>query len=65
MWGAIEIVSSVYLLGRYANWIGSSVSGIMVTPQAGLEGTKLGGPRQSKHTQVPPAPKRDYSYTIN
>ena len=30
MWSAIEIVSSVDLLGQYANWSGSSVSGIMV-----------------------------------
>ena len=29
-WSAIEITSSVDLLGRYANWSGSMVSGIMV-----------------------------------
>jgi hypothetical protein len=30
VWIAIEIASSVNLLGRYANWSGSRVSGIMV-----------------------------------
>jgi hypothetical protein len=30
MWFAMEIASSLNLLGRYANWNGSRVSGIMV-----------------------------------
>ena len=30
MWSAIEIAPSVDLLGRYANWSESKVSGIMV-----------------------------------
>ena len=30
VWSAIEIASSVDLLGRCANWSGSRVSGIMV-----------------------------------
>ena len=30
MWSAIEIASSVDLLGCYANWSGSRVSGIML-----------------------------------
>jgi hypothetical protein len=30
VWSAIEIVSSVDLLGRYGNWSGSTVSEIMV-----------------------------------
>ena len=30
VWSAIEIASSVGLLGRYANWSGSRASGIMV-----------------------------------
>ena len=30
VWNAIEIASSEDLLGRYANWSGSRVSGIMV-----------------------------------
>ena len=30
LWSAIEIVSSVDLLGGYANWSGCRVSGMMV-----------------------------------
>ena len=30
VWTAIEIASSVDLFGRYANWSGSRVSGIMM-----------------------------------
>ena len=30
VWSAIEIASSVDLLGQYANWTGSKVSGILV-----------------------------------
>ena len=34
MLNAIEIASSVDLLGRYANWSGSRVSGMMVLMRA-------------------------------
>jgi hypothetical protein len=34
VWGAIELASSVDLLGRFANWSGSRVSGMMVLMSA-------------------------------